>query len=93
MGRKRQFIANAMERSGLGPELLPGRSIVEIAGGTRVLVENHRGVASCGKERILVKVSFGHLCISGCALQVLHMTGERLVISGTIDSVSLQRRR
>lgn len=92
MGRGRRFFVNAMEQSAVGPELLPGQPIVEIAGQTRVLVENHRGVASYGNERILVKVSFGFLCVCGCGLQMMHMTRERLVISGRIDSVSLQRR-
>lgn len=93
MGNRRHFFASAMEQAGVGPDLLPGQPIVEIAGGERVLIENHLGVASYGSERILVKVSFGHLSICGCGLQMLHMTRERLVILGKIDSVSLQRRR
>ncbi len=93
MGKDRHFFAHIMEQTAIDPELLPGQPIVEIAGERRVLIENHRGVSSYGKDRILVKVPFGTICICGCQLQILHMTKERLVISGRIDSVGLQRRR
>lgn len=93
MGKGRSFFEHMMEQTSLGPESVPGQPIVEIAGERRVLVENHQGVAAYGRERILVNVKFGTVCICGCNLELMHMTKEQLVIYGRIDSVGLQRRR
>ena len=57
------------------------------------MIENHQGVAAYGRERILVKVKFGTVCVCGCNLEMMHMTKEQLVVYGRIDSVGLQRRR
>lgn len=92
MGKGRNFWEHMMDRAALEPESVPGQPIIEIAGGHRVLIENHHGVAAYGKERILVNVKYGTVCICGCNLEMLHMTKEQLVISGRIDSVGLQRR-
>ena len=93
MESRRHFIKNIMEQTLLDPEMVPGHPIVEIAGEHRVLIENHHGVAAYGKERILVKVKFGSICICGCNLEIARMTKEQLVICGIIHSVGLQRRR
>ena len=93
MENRRHFIKNIMEQHLLDPEIIPGYPIVEIAGEHRVLIENHHGVAAYGKERILVKVKFGSICICGCNLEIARMTKEQLVICGIIHSVGLQRRR
>lgn len=93
MGKGHHFFGHMLEQSALEPESVPGQPIVEIAGQRRVLIENHQGVAAYGAERILVKVNYGTVCICGCHLEILRMTGEQLVIFGRIDSVGLQRRR
>lgn len=92
MGKRRNFWEHMMEQTALEPESVPGQPIIEIAGEHRVLIENHKGVAAYGKERILVKVKYGTVCVSGCSLEILRMTKEQLVICGRIDSVGLQRR-
>ena len=93
MGKGRNFLEHMIDLSAVDPETVPGQPIVEIAGDQRVLIENHRGVAAYGRERILVNVKFGSVCICGCNLEMIHMTKERLVIYGRIDSIGLQRRR
>ena len=93
MGKGRRLWEQMMEQAALEPESVPNQPIIEIAGERRVLIENHRGVAAYERGRILVNVSYGTVCISGCNLEMLHMTKEQLVISGRIDSVGLQRRR
>jgi len=85
-----QQLADAADLPG---EDLPGQSIVEIAGDSRVLIEHHRGVSCYSTEQIGVKVTFGCVLISGCGLELAWMTKEQLVIRGRIDSVALQRRR
>ena len=93
MGKGRRFWDHMIEQAGIDPETLPSQPIVEIAGEHRVLIENHQGVAAYGREKILVKVKFGTVCVCGCNLEMMHMTKEQLVVYGRIDSVGLQRRR
>ena len=93
MGKGRNFIDNLMTQASVNPDSLPGKPIVEIAGDNRVLIECHRGVLAYSRERILVGVRYGSLCICGCGLELIHMSREKLIICGKIDSVNLQRRR
>ena len=72
---------------------LPGVPLVEVCNSKRILIENHQGVAAYGKDRILIHVRFGAVCVCGCNLEIVHMTKEQLIICGRIDSVALQRRR
>lgn len=92
MGKGKRCFENIMARSGLSPEAVPGQPIVEIAGDRRVLIECHRGVLAYSREEIRVSVGYGSLRVSGCGLEMVHMTREKLIISGRIDSVQLQRR-
>lgn len=84
-----QKLADSMELDG---EVLPGVSVVEIAGDSRVLIEHHGGITQYSKEQIGVKVRYGSVCISGCGLEVTRMSRQQLVITGRIDSLQLQRR-
>lgn len=72
-------------------EYIPGLPIIEIYNGSRVLIENHKGVTAYGNDEICVKVSFGTLCICGSCLTLACMTQHQLVITGRIDGVSLLR--
>ena len=85
-----QKIADGVDLSG---EPMPGVPVVEVAGECRVLIERHGGVTEYSRERICVKVSYGHVCVCGCGLELTRMTREQLVISGRIDAVQLLRRR
>lgn len=91
MARGRNFFEHLLNQSSV--DAIPGLPVIEIAGDRRVLIENHQGVAAYGKEKILVHVKYGLVCICGCNLEMMHMTKEQLVIYGRIDSVGLQRRR
>lgn len=92
MGRGRSIWQKLAEEADLGGESTPGVPIVELAGDCRVLIENHFGVKEYSRERIAVKVKYGVICVCGCQLELMRMTAERLVISGRIDTVTLQRR-
>ncbi len=91
MAKGNNFFVQMMEDSSM--DAVAGKPIIEISGDRRVLIENHQGVAAYGREKILVHVKFGSVCICGCNLEMLRMTKEQLVICGRIDSVALQRRR
>lgn len=93
MGKRRNFLETMMDRTDPDFESLPGQFIVEIAGENRILIENHHGVAAYGREKILVNVKSGSICVCGCALEIMHMSKAQLVICGEIQSVVLNRRR
>lgn len=73
-------------------ELLPGQSLVEILGRSRVLIEGHRGVVEYCRERITVRLSFGWVCVRGCGLQLRCMSHQQLVICGQIGGIDLKGR-
>ena len=73
-------------------EGIPGQSMVELLGESRVLIEGHRGVREYSREKIGVNVIYGTVCICGCNLELAHMTAQQLVIRGKIDTITLQRR-
>lgn len=83
-----QRLTEGME---LDQEPLPGRSIIEICGDSRVLIENHRGVRIYGREEICIRTSFGEVSIRGCGLELSKMTRQQLVVRGRIDGACLKR--
>lgn len=92
MGKGHQFLERLAEEADMDDNSLAHRPIVEIAGDCRVLIENHFGIQGYSRERILVKVKYGYVCVCGGCLEILRMTREQLVIRGRIDGVTLQRR-
>jgi sporulation protein YqfC len=92
MVKRRGWIERLAETADLQGEAFPGQSLVEVYGDRRVLIEHHGGVTEYGREKIRVKVRYGHLCICGSCLELARMTAEQLVITGRIDSVSIIRR-
>lgn len=85
-----QYMAESADLQG---EDIPGQSVVEISGDSRVLIEHHKGVCRYSQELIGVNVKLGTVCISGHGLELALMTKEQLVIRGRIASVTLQRRK
>ncbi len=90
MGRGRDLLHRLAEET---EEPLPGQPIVELAGDTRVLIENHFGVKAYGREKIIVRVKYGWVSICGCGLELQRMTKEQLIIRGRIDGIAIQRRK
>lgn len=82
---KQVFRTDLLDDAGVGVPL------IEITGDRRVLVERHKGVLGYDDRMVCVRLSFGKLQICGCGLKILHMTKVQLVISGQIQTVTLQR--
>ena len=80
-----------MTQVNLPSEPPPGKTLVEIMGDSRVLIENHGGVTCYNTKKINIKTSYGLLCISGCGLALAHMSKLQLVITGCVDCISLVR--
>lgn len=74
-------------------ELPPGVPVVELASDSRVLIERHSGMTEYSRERICARVRYGVVCVCGSDLELIHMSREKLVISGEIDAVQILRRK
>lgn len=88
----RSRLLQSMQTRVPNPEVLPVAPIAELAGCSRLLVENHLGVIQYSTEQIGIKMGYGLLTVRGCRLLLEHMTKVKLVITGDIDSISLTRR-
>jgi sporulation protein YqfC len=85
------FLQKIVAAADLQDELIPGQTLVEIAGNCRVLIEHHYGVTEYGRQQIQVKVKYGTVHICGQRLELARMTKDQLVICGLIESVRLER--
>lgn len=91
MGEGRLWKEKLRQQLSAMPEPVPGMPLVEIAGQSRVLIENHRGVCCYGREQIRIRVTYGEISVTGSRLELSRMSKETVVITGRIDCVSLHR--
>ena len=63
------------------------KTLVELYGNERVLIEEHRGILAYGDEEIRVGTSFGVAVIQGMELRLCCMSRSQLVIRGRIGCV------
>ena len=89
--QRNKLITKITSAADLMAEPIPGKPLVEISGDNSVLIENHYGVCAYTPEHIGVKVKYGRLGVYGSCLSLMHMTKERLIITGRIDRVELLR--
>lgn len=92
MADKGRWVHRITDGAQLFGESLPGVSILELAGDSRILIERHGGVLEYGRERISIRMNYGSLCIGGSGLELKHMTRQLLVVTGCIDHIKIQRR-
>lgn len=71
----------------LKTERLRPKTLVELYGNERVLIEEHRGILGYGDDAIRVGTSFGALVIEGMELRLCCMSRSQLVIRGRIGCV------
>ena len=90
---KVNWMQKLTDRIDLPGELPPGVPVIEIARDCRVLIERHRGMTEYSRECIRVRVCYGIVCICGDGLKLTHMSRDKLVISGQIDAVQIERRK
>ena len=89
---RRGWIERLAQQADLQGEALPGQPLLELFGERRILVEHHLGVTEYARDRIVIRVGFGCICIQGMDLELACMSAEQLVITGRIFSVNLLRR-
>ena len=68
-------------------EGLSPKTLIELYGNERVLIEEHRGILAYSNEEIQVGTSFGSALIEGTELRLCCMSRSQLVIRGRIGSV------
>ena len=66
---------------------LQRKTLLELYGMERVLIEEHRGIRAYGTESIRVGTSYGVAVIEGLELRVCCMSRTQIVIRGKIGSV------
>lgn len=91
MGRENKILNAAAENIPVKSDPILGTPLVEICGQRRVLIENHQGVVGYGCNEICIKVRFGCIRVDGANLKLVKMSKDKLVITGTIDRIDLQR--
>ena len=85
--KMRDIAADLAERMDLPQDALAGETKLTVSAGTRVLVENHRGILEYGSERIALATPRGKLLIKGNRLLLDAMNKSELLISGKLISV------
>ena len=93
VANRKSIWRNLLDSSGLEDECIPGQSVVELLGENRVLIENHRRIMEYDLERICIGVSYGVVSILGRNLRLRHVTNRKLLVTGRIERLELQRRR
>lgn len=71
-------------------EGLRPRTLVELYGNGRVLIEEHRGILAYGDEEIRVGTTYGMAVIEGLELRLCCMSRSQLVVCGRIGCVRME---
>lgn len=66
-----------------------GKTLLELVGQQRLVVERHRGIAGYTGEEVLIKASYGLVCVAGTELRLCCMSREQLCIRGNITQIKL----
>ena len=74
----------------LEPEGLRPRTLAELYGNERLLVERHRGIVSYSTACIRIATSGGNLVVEGEGLRLCCMSRSQLVIRGRIYGIRME---
>lgn len=66
-------------------EQLTPRTLAELYGNERLLVEEHRGILAYGESCIRIGTGYGALVVEGADLRLCCMSRTQVVIRGRID--------
>ena len=91
MKNHKPILQQLLDHTDLSEECIPGKPVVELLGDCRVLVENHRSIVEYTLDRVCIQVCYGSIIITGCNLQLRHMTGRKILIVGLIHGIEVIR--
>ena len=90
--RGNRFFVNSYRRiCCAGNEVAVRKPLIEICGQRRVLIEHHTGIVDYNHSKISVKVVFGCIDVHGEGLKLRLLSKEKLIITGNINSITLQQ--
>ena len=92
MSHEHSIWRNLLDISGLEDEGLPGQPVVELFDDDRLLIENHQKILIYEQNQICVAVRYGTLYVSGSNLRLRKISGKKLLITGKINRLDIQRR-
>lgn len=75
------------DRLALSEDLVFASAKLTVIAGSKILVENHRGIMEYGTERIVIGINRGKLCLSGRDFTIDAMNKNELLISGKLQCV------
>jgi len=72
-------------------QTLPGVPIIELYADRRVLIESRCGIMHYESTCIKLRSCGYRVCVCGRGLNIAELSAEQLIITGSVDSVSLRR--
>ena len=81
---------NWKERLAAPEQALTPRTLAEVYGTERVLIEQHKGIVSYGSDVIRVGTTYGFLVVEGQDLRLCCMSRAQLVIRGKILGLRME---
>ena len=90
MTEKISLAKRVMSRLDLPAESLPGAMRITSSGGTRVLLEGHRGLLEYAGDRIAAAGPGCRVLIKGEGLGLVAMDRRELVVAGRLWAVELE---
>ena len=88
MGKSKDyFLERAANIFDLPGEVVAGMSRVTLTGGSRVFIENHKGILEYTDVEVKINAGKNILRITGNRLVVNSMTANQLKLGGNIDMV------
>lgn len=92
MAKQNALLRRLLDESSLPEESLPRETVLELLGDGRVLIEHHGGVSEYTPTKIRIHVRYGAVDVLGCNLRLREMSAHKLVITGKIEQICLDRR-
>lgn len=92
MEKGRRALSRAISGMDLDPALESYLPIVEIAGNSRVHIENYKCIQSYTQNAVCVCVGFGIIQILGRSLLIAKVSTDSVSIDGIIESIQLETR-
>lgn len=75
------------DRLALSEDIVFASAKLTVIAGSKILVENHRGIMEYGAERIVIGLNRGKICLSGTGFTIDAMNKNELLISGKLQCV------
>jgi len=88
MAKERSFLQKLSDETDV---IWPGVTLIELVEDSRILIENHFGVAEYSPVRMRINTTYGQVIIYGRCLDLQRMTKDQLVIRGTVNCIKTVR--